>query len=165
MIRRQNCHNHSGETAPMANNNTADAASKANAQIISTTENKKSIPMRKGGRYFRNASDGYRMAIAAKRGMKPMKNRISENECNHCDSQSTKIICHTKHSKNARNTLGRFGGNVSLESINARCRLMAQRPGTRDAMTATAPLPPGSLQRMISCCVLVDRFHGSCVFR
>jgi len=106
----------------MANRNTADAASKANEQTISTTENKKRMPTRKDGRCFRNTSDGYKMAIAPRRGMKPMKNQTSEGNCNHRDNHSAETMCHTKHDKNARKILGLCAGYVWLESITTQCR-------------------------------------------
>jgi hypothetical protein len=118
----------------MANRNTTDAASKANEQTISTTENKKRMPTRKDGRCFRNTSDGYKMAIAPRRGMKPMKNQTSEGNCNHRDNHSAETMCHTKHDKNARKILGLCAGYVWLESITTQCRLT---PRLRDAGSKT----------------------------
>ena len=101
----------------MANKNTANAANKANEQIINTTENKKSMPIRNGGRCFRNTSDGYKIAIAPKNGINPTKNPTSDGKCNHDDNQPIQTTCQTKQSKNAKNTLGLCAGNVRVESI------------------------------------------------
>jgi hypothetical protein len=77
------------------------------AQNKTTTENKNRKPIRRDGWGFLNKSDGYKIAIADKIGIKrPNKRRISDGNGIQSNTPVVEITSHTKQAKNAKKTLG-----------------------------------------------------------